>query len=135
MYEHQDWKPVVFKVKKEGNGKDEKSIRQAQQLGRQIDTQVRKIIKEKGAGSIVSIAKLDDNGEVFAHKKVDKQMADAIKNKRIELKMTQAVLAQRINEKPNVIQEIETMKSIYNHVMINKVLRSLGLTLKDVRSS
>lgn len=135
MYEHQDWKPVVLNVKKEGTGRDEKSVRQAQLLGRPIETQIRKTSKHQGTGAIVSITKLDDNGEAFAHKKVDKQLADAIKNKRIELKMTQAVLAQRVNEKPNVIQEVETMKSIYNHVVINKILRALGLTLKDVRSS
>lgn len=132
MYEHQDWKPVVFKVRNEGNGKDEKSVRQAQQLGRNIDTHAKKPYASKN--TVVSIAKLDDNGEVFSHKKVDKQMADAIKNKRIELKMTQAVLGQRINEKPNVIQDIESMKSVYNHNIINKILRALGLTLKDVKS-
>jgi len=131
-YEHQDWNTVVFRVQREGNGKDEKSVRQAQMYGHKVETQVRK--PAVAGNTIVSLKKLEDNSEVFAHKKVDKVLADAIKNKRIELKMTQAVLAQRINEKPNVIQEVETMKSIYNHIVINKILRALGMSMKDVRS-
>jgi ribosome-binding protein aMBF1 (putative translation factor) len=129
MYEHQDWNTVVLKVKKEGNGKDEKSVRQAQQHGYKVETQV----KQQGTNTLVSIKKLEDNPEAFQHKKIDKELADAIKNKRIELKLTQAMLAQRINEKPNVIQEVEIMKAVYNHMIINKILKALGLTLKNIR--
>lgn len=131
MYEHQDWNPVVLRVKQQGNGKDVKSIRQAQQNGIQIETISK---KPNSIEQAVNIKKLEDNSEVFQHKKIDKQLADAIRNKRCELKMTQAVLAQRINEKPNVIQEVETMKAVYNHIIINKILKALGLTLKSIRN-
>jgi ribosome-binding protein aMBF1 (putative translation factor) len=115
MYAHQDWKPVIFNTKKQ---------KDCVQVGE----------KKKLDTGFVSIAKLEDNGETFNHKKVDKHMADAIKNKRIELKMTQSVLAQRINEKPSVIQDVETMKGVYNHIIINKILRALGLSLKGVKN-
>jgi putative transcription factor len=81
-----------------------------------------------------SVKKLDDNPESFDVKRVDKELADAIKNKRCELKMTQVMLAQKVNEKPNVVQEVETMKAVYNHVVINKIMKALGLSLKIVRN-
>lgn len=126
MYAHQDWDTYVFRVKQKDNAKNEKSIRQAQQNGVPIET----IKKPKVSNNI----KLEEDPEVFVHKKIDKQLADAIRNKRCELNLTQASLAQRINEKPNVVQEIETMKAVYNHVIINKVLKALGLTLKSIKN-
>lgn len=127
MYAHQGWQPVVLRTKREGNEKGEQSIREAQRLGNAIETTLRL------PQNSVSVKKLDDNHEVFAHKKIPKGIADAIKNKRLELKMTQAGLAQRINEKPNVVQDVEGMKGVYDHVIINKLLRTLGLTLRSIQ--
>lgn len=117
MYEHQDWNTITFKTKKHTSNEKH-----------QIE------VRNTKYENPVNVKKLDENSETFALKKVDKELAEAIKNKRCQLKMTQAMLAQRINEKPNVIQEVETMKAVYNHIIINKLLKSLGLTLKMVRS-
>lgn len=117
MYEHQDWNTIILKTK---------------QNKQELKTELRS--KSVQSDNPVNIKKLDDNPETFALKKIDREIADAIKNKRCELKMTQAMLAQKINEKPNVIQEVETMKAVYNHVIINKILKALGLTLKTIRS-
>lgn len=114
MFEHQDWNTVVFR-----------NTKQNQNL------QTETVLRNK---QTVIHKKLDDNPETFDIKRVDKELADAIKNKRCELKMTQASLAQKINEKPNVIQEVETMKAVYNHVIINKILKTLGLSLKLIRN-
>ena len=114
MYDHQDWNTIIFKKKTD-----------------KVETQSKN--KNILYDNAINVRKLDDNPEIFSLKKVDRELADAIKSKRCELKMTQAMLAQRINEKPNVIQEVETMKSVYNHVIINKILKVLGLTLKTVR--
>lgn len=119
MYEHQDWNTITFKTKNNKNKGE-------------VETQLRS--KAFKSDNPVPIKKLDDNPETFALRKVDRELADAIKNKRCQLKITQAMLAQRINEKPNVIQEVETMKAVYNHVIINKILKSLGLTLKMIRN-
>lgn len=114
MYAHQDWNPVVFRNNNIKNNQQTETVLRKQQT--------------------TSLKKLDDNPETFDVKRVDKELADAIKNKRCELKMTQAMLAQKVNEKPNVIQEVETMKAVYNHVIVNKILKALGLNLKIVRS-
>jgi len=127
-FAHQDWKPVILRVNQERNGKSEKDVRRAMQNGGVVETLT------KGSGSMVS-KKLDDNLEDFHHKKIPREVADAIKHKRIELKLTQAQLAQRINEKVNVVQELETMKAVYNHVIVNKTLKALGLSLKQITSS
>ena len=112
MYQHQDWNPIVFK-KNTPNKQTETVLRQRQFTTKKV---------------------LDENPETFDHKKVDKELADAIRNKRCELQMTQVMLAQKINEKPNVVQEVETMKAVYNHVIINKLLKALGLSLKKIRT-
>lgn len=125
-YTHQDWQPVVLRVKQQNNGKNEKDVRKALQNGGVVETHV-KHNKEFNVNK-----KLDDNQEVFHHKRIPKEVADALKNKRIELKLTQVQLAQRINEKVNVIQDMESMKCVYDHVVINKTLRTLGLSLKQV---
>lgn len=126
-FSHQDWKPVVLRTKQDGNGKSEKDVRRALQNGGVVESHV----KTGGQGAVIS-QKMDDNREDFHHKRISKELADAIKNKRIELKLTQAQLAQRINEKVNVVQDIEGMKSVYNHVLVNKTLKALGLSLKQI---
>jgi ribosome-binding protein aMBF1 (putative translation factor) len=134
MYEHQDWKTVTLRTKQEGSGRGEKSVRQAQQHGAQIESSIKRT-HNGSSSTIVSVKKLDDNPESFAHKKIPKHIADAIQKKRLELKMTQLSLAQKINEKPNVIQDIEGAKGVYNHVLVNKTLRILGLSLKNVNAT
>ncbi len=104
----QDWTPVVFTKK--------------------TDTSV---TKEKKV--IVQKSKLDDNRESFEHKKIPKHIADAIKDKRIEMKMTQEQLSKSVNERPSVVNDVEAMRGVYDHTKINKILRALGLTLKDIR--
>ena len=125
-YSHQDWKPVILRVKQDGNGKSEKDVRRALQNGGVVETHA------KTGGQGVISQKLNDNREDFHHKKIPKELADAVKNKRIELKLTQAQLAQSINEKVNVVQDIEGMKCVYNHVIVNKTLRALGLSLNHI---
>lgn len=68
--------------------------------------------------------------ESFKHKEIPKDIADKIKNARIQKGLTQDKLAQTINVRPVVIKDIEACKGPYDHVNINKTLRFLGLTLK-----
>ena len=49
---------------------------------------------------------------------------------RMDKKLTQAQLAQQINEKPNVIQEYESGKAIPNPQILSKLSRVLGVQLK-----
>lgn len=109
-HHHQDWEPVILRKKPA------------------VTTEIvqRKIFDGHHQ------KKLNDNPEGFDHKKIPKKIGDAISKKRIELGLTQTQLAQKINEKPNIVNDIENCRGVYNHVHINKILRSLGLTLKHI---
>mmetsp|Transcript_35276 Transcript_35276/g.140192 ORF Transcript_35276/g.140192 Transcript_35276/m.140192 type:complete len:81 (-) Transcript_35276:1195-1437(-) len=60
------------------------------------------------------MAKLDAETEDFHHKKVSTSMAQDIQKARLSKKMTQAQLAQRINEKPQIINDYEAGRAIPN---------------------
>lgn len=116
MYQHQDWEPIVLRKKN---------------AGQTTETVLRK--KDEG---LVNKKKVDQNLEEFKHKKVPKNISESIMKRRIELKLTQAQLSQKINERPSVVNEIENGSApTYNHVHVNKILRALGLTLKACGSS
>lgn len=113
MYAHQDWNVVVLTKK---NKKTE------------LSPGTPKVVYAETA---VSAKKLNEDREEFVHKRVPKDVADSIRNKRLELKLSQSDLAQRINEKPSVIQEVESMKGVYNHILLNKISRALGISLRQ----
>ena len=54
----------------------------------------------------------------------------AILQGRLAKKLTQAQLAQQINEKPQVIQEYEQGKAIPNQQILGKLERVLGVKLR-----
>lgn len=110
MYEHQDWNVVV--LRKHGN-----------QSNATKETKP----KQKEIPTLVSIRKLDDNKEDFHHKLISKDVSTAIIKKRLEKKLTQSDLAKQINEQASVIQDIEAGKAIYNHQVLNKIYRVLGI--------
>jgi len=49
---------------------------------------------------------------------------------RLEKKLTQAQLAQQINELPKVVQDYEAGKAIPNQAIISKMERALGVKLR-----
>jgi ribosome-binding protein aMBF1 (putative translation factor) len=116
MYQHQDWDVVIFNKKKQSSNNNN------------AEGSVKRIHLE----TPVSLQKLSEDREDFHHKKIPKEVADAIRNKRLELNLTQTQLAQKINVRPQVIQEIESMKGIYDHIIINKLTRILGFSLKNI---
>lgn len=118
MYPHQDWNVVVLNKKH-----TKMSVNEALHNGIEVQTTA----KTKPNGStLASINKLDDNLEEFKHKKVPKEVVDKIKNKRVELRMTQADLAKKINVPLSKIQELEAMKSVYDYQLLNKIKRAIG---------
>lgn len=62
--------------------------------------------------------------------RVSGELKKQIMAARMDKKMTQAQLAQQINEKPNVIQEYESGKAIPNPQILSKLSRVLGVQLK-----
>ncbi|CDF34194.1 Multiprotein bridging factor 1 [Chondrus crispus] len=76
-----------------------------------------------------SMAKLDAETDVLAHKKVGLGLGKAIQQARSAKGMTQAKLAQAINEKPAVVNTYENGKAIPNGQIIVKMERALGTKL------
>lgn len=99
---HQDWEPVVFSKKK----------------------------KEKPPPTPPKPPKEIETGEDL--KKIPTLYARAIQTKRTELKLTQEKLAKLINEKTAVVNDVENARGTYDHVVMNKILKALGLSRKKI---
>ncbi|PWA42663.1 multiprotein bridging factor 1A [Artemisia annua] len=134
----QDWEPVVIRKKAPTSAarKDEKAVNAARRAGAEIET-VRKAAagSNKAASSSTSLntRKLDEETENLTHEKVPSELKKAIMQGRTDKKLTQAQLAQMINEKPQIIQEYESGKAIPNQQIITKLERALGVKLRGKR--
>jgi len=76
------------------------------------------------------IAKLDRENEVAPPSKIAPSVGRAMQNARAELKLTQKDVAQKINEKPSVLQDYESGKAIPNPQILGKLERALGVKLR-----
>ncbi|KAK7023849.1 MBF1-domain-containing protein [Favolaschia claudopus] len=76
------------------------------------------------------IAKLDRDNEVAPPTKVAPSVGRAIQDARLELKFSQKDVAQKINEKPSVLQDYESGKAIPNAQILGKLERVLGVKLR-----
>ncbi|XP_042424385.1 multiprotein-bridging factor 1b-like [Zingiber officinale] len=131
----QDWEPVVLRKKAPTAAakKDEKAVNAARRSGAEIET-----IKKFNAGSnkasssstSLNTRKLDEETENLTHERVSTELKKNLMQARLEKKLTQAQLAQLINEKPQIIQEYESGKAIPNQQIIIKLERVLGTKLR-----
>ncbi|EJD02120.1 MBF1-domain-containing protein [Fomitiporia mediterranea MF3/22] len=76
------------------------------------------------------IAKLDRENEVAPPPKVPPTVGKAIATARGDMKLSQKDLAQKVNEKPSVIQEYESGKAIPNPQILGKLERVLKVKLR-----
>ncbi|KAJ7470395.1 multi protein bridging factor 1-domain-containing protein [Mycena latifolia] len=76
------------------------------------------------------IAKLDRENEVAPPAKIAPSVGRAIQDARMELKLSQKDVAQKINEKPSVLQDYESSKAIPNPQILGKLERVLGVKLR-----
>ncbi|KAI4363866.1 hypothetical protein MLD38_020032 [Melastoma candidum] len=131
----QDWEPVVIRKKAPNAAakKDEKAVNAARRAGADIET-VKKYNagtnKAASSGTSLNTKKLDDDTENLAHERVPTELKKNIMQARMDKKLTQAQLAQLINEKPQIIQEYESGKAIPNQQVIIKLERALGAKLR-----
>ncbi|KAI4333841.1 hypothetical protein L6164_018600 [Bauhinia variegata] len=131
----QDWEPVVLRKKAPTAAakKDEKAVNAARRSGAEIEA-VKKhnagTNKAASSGTSLNTKRLDDDTESLAHERVPTELKKAIMQARMDKKLTQAQLAQLINEKPQVIQEYESGKAIPNQQIIGKLERTLGAKLR-----
>ncbi|KAG6897851.1 Endothelial differentiation- factor 1, partial [Termitomyces sp. T32_za158] len=54
----------------------------------------------------------------------------AIQDGRMALKLSQKDLAQKVNEKPSIIQDYESGKAVPNTQVLGKLERTLGIKLR-----
>jgi putative transcription factor len=59
-------------------------------------------------------------------------MTQAMQTARMELKLSQKDVAQKINEKPSVLQDYESGKAIPNPQILSKLERTLGVKLRGM---
>ncbi|TFL07539.1 ylMBF1 [Pterulicium gracile] len=76
------------------------------------------------------IAKIDRENEVTAPPKVSPSVGKAMSAARLELQLSQKDVAQKINEKPTVLQEYESGKAVPNAQILAKLERVLGVKLR-----
>ncbi|CAL5200704.1 unnamed protein product [Lathyrus oleraceus] len=131
----QDWEPVVLRKKAPTSAarKDDKAVNAARRSGADIETMKKhNAATNRAASSSTSLntKRLDEDTENLAHDRVPTELKKAIMQARTDKKLTQAQLAQVINEKPQVIQEYESGKAIPNQQIIGKLERALGAKLR-----
>ncbi|GAV61034.1 HTH_3 domain-containing protein/MBF1 domain-containing protein [Cephalotus follicularis] len=131
----QDWEPVVIRKKAPTAAakKDEKAVNAARRAGAEIET-IKKynagVNKAASSSTTLNTKKLDEETENLTHERVPTELKKSILQARMDKKLTQAQLAQIINEKPQVIQEYESGKAIPNQQIIVKLERALGVKLR-----
>jgi putative transcription factor len=76
------------------------------------------------------IAKLDRDNEVAPPPRVNPAVGRAMQAARLAMQLSQKDLANRINEKQSVLQDIENGKANANPQILGKIERQLGVKLR-----
>ena len=84
----------------------------------------------KGASNM---RKLDDSTTGQKQATVSRAFAKALQQKRTSLNLSQVALAQRINEKPTVVNAYESGKAVVNPVIVQKLQKAVGGGLPSAR--
>lgn len=130
----QDWAPVILHKRgiKASEARDPKAVNAAVRAGADVLT-IKKFdagTNKKEASTSINARKLDEGTEPNSISKVASEVRYAIQKARIDKEMTQAQLAQMINERPHVVQEYEAGKAVPNQQILAKMERALGVKLR-----
>lgn len=130
----QDWEPIVLQKRgqKASESRDPKAVNEALRSGAAVES-----VKKHNAGSNkgdpgpgLNARKLEEDTEGGEHEKVSTDVKVAIQKARLAAKLSQAQLAQKINEKEQVVKEYENGKAIPNQQVLGKLERVLGVKLR-----
>ena len=116
---HQDWEPVIFKKRIPVKVKEAK----AKGLTTQQNTNKKNVNYE----NTVSMRKLEN--EEVEIKKIEHSVSKIIQKARMDAKLSQKDLAQKLNLKPTVIQSYEAGKAIPNKMILVKMGKMLNIHL------
>lgn len=125
MSDTQDWKPVVFRSKK----KKALSQSQAHHPGKSIEV-TKKYNAGKNSQSSQSLSKKLIEDEIPVVKTVSKTTAKLVQQARLAKKLTQAQLAAKVNEKKQVIADVESGRHKRDEKLLIKLERALGTKLR-----
>lgn len=130
----QDWTPVVLTKtsKQKAAGKSSAHAIAQQKMAGEIATEKKfgaAENKSAHSGGGAGMKKLEESTEDFKHGTVSRTLSTAISQARQAKKMTQAQLAQAINERQQVIQQYESGQAIPNGQILVKLDRALGTRL------
>lgn len=130
-----DWDTVTVLRKKPQNSKSAHSasaVNEARRSGADVVAEKKFTAGSNKAakGNDLNAAKLDRETEELTHKLVSVDIGRAMINARKEKNLTQKDLAQRVNEKPQVITEYENGKAIPNQALLSKMEKVLGVKLR-----
>ena len=116
--DHQDWKPVILRKSNAQLKKDNKMAKET-------------VLSSKRPNSNSNTFEVNknklDNDEVPAPTYVPKSICIEIQQARCAKKMSQQDLANRLNVKKNIVNELESGKMIYNKGFIRKVKNILQI--------
>jgi len=76
------------------------------------------------------IAKLDRENEVAPPAKIPASVGRVMQQARQDLELSQKDVAQKINEKPSILQDYESGRAIPNAQILSKLERVLGVKLR-----
>lgn len=130
----QDWTPVV--LQKGGPSPKrtakEQEINKARRAGAEIETE-KKFLggcnRATKTGLCQNAKKIEEDTGDYHVERVSPDFSRALAEARRNKGMTQAQLAQAINEKPSVVSEYESGKAIPNGAILQKMNKALGCQL------
>jgi len=116
----QDWTPVILRR--------EKTKEQKKRDGEVTTYRNKNAGKNTQASTYTAKNLADDDVPKVEH--VSHSLSVQIQQARAAKKMTQKELAQKINEKIDVVRDYENGKAIPNGAVLNKMNKALGVVLK-----
>ena len=132
---HQDWEPVVFH-KKIGNPTNKETVKQALRNGGNVDTlrktgdHLSEAAKKRKLEADLYVPATEAAPDQKPLPKLSLEARQQMINARTEKKLTQVQLAQQMNVRPNLIQDMENGKVLEDKTLLQKVNRVLGTKLK-----
>ncbi|KAI8379372.1 multi protein bridging factor 1-domain-containing protein [Radiomyces spectabilis] len=131
-----DWDSVTVLRKRNAEkakvARSQAEINAARRAGAAISTEKKSTLTNASHANTDHrrIAKLDRENDVAPPPKVDVSVGKAIQKGRQDKQLTQKDLAQKINEKPQVVNEYEAGKAVPNQQVLGKMERALGIKLR-----
>lgn len=115
-YAHQDWNTVTL----HRTYTPQEKLKRSQRTGETVTV-------EKRQQQAINKISLDNETEVFNHKKTGLKLGQQIQQARVNKKLSQKDLAHMLNEKPQIIQQYENGQAIPNPQLLNKMQTKLGV--------